>query len=130
MHNKLLWKMLVSFPPAGETISHLDLLEIVREDLLEGLREEDCRHEMPESLDGVLIDQIKVLEDRLPAEVKLEMRAGVYHVGWREPAANLPTMRDDAKSTRVDRDAWVGEQGCRSDFFRLRVSQSDVNFNF
>jgi len=40
------------------------------------------------------------------------MRAGVYHVGWREPAANWPNVRDNAKSSRVDRDAWVGEQGC------------------
>jgi hypothetical protein len=100
MINELLWKMVTVLPPTGETISHLKLIEIMRDDLLAELREKYCPHEMPESLDSEMIDQIKCLEDRLSPEVKLEIRAGIYHLGWSEPAANMPSMRDEATSGR------------------------------
>ena len=124
------WKVMNCLPADSKTISHLKLVEILQGPLIKMMQEKQCDYETLESLNEEMIDQLVSLQYSLSQEIKLEMRAGVYHVGWCELAANMPTVRDDAKSTRVDRDAWVGEKGCRSDLFRLRVSQSDVIFNF
>ena len=89
MRHELQWKVLENLPSMGKTITHLMLIELLKARLTEFLREKYCAHEIAERYESEMIDQIVDLEYRLAPAVKLEMKAGLYHLGWCEAA--VPT---------------------------------------
>jgi hypothetical protein len=86
MRHELQWKVVENLPAVGRTITHLKLIEVLKARLTELLSEKYCAHEVAERYESEMIDQIVDLEYRLAPAVKLEMKAGVYHLGWCEAA--------------------------------------------
>ena len=86
MRHELQWKVVENLPAVGSTITHLKLIEVLKARLTELLSEKYRAHEVAERYESEMIDQIVDLEYWLAPAVKLEMKAGIYHLGWCEAA--------------------------------------------
>lgn len=91
--SRLSWDILNLIPGPGKVITHTRLIELLQQD--------HRRDELPESFARKVLNQLCSLVDVLEPQLALKKVDRVYYVHWTSAASNLPIVRNNARSDRV-----------------------------